>query len=628
MSSNIRETYSFFLFALSLGIQVAAPLFLQSEAIASNVRTSVSANSTESLSLISKKDDDDDDNDDDDERERRKAKEKTSGNGDGTNTSSASKSGDDSSSINGSSSIQKTSPDKSNSQDAKSSAKADSTEKSSSSSDTSSNNSTIEAGGSAQNTKSSSGSATKGETESSETSKQSGDVNQGDVKSNIKNADGKSDQHDTHQRGSDKKADKANSSTHKPDTPESKDKNKAVHNIRDSASDKSASGLPLSFYIDAKYSRKTIDNVDDLVCKHLYSKKLAQTAWKDSVKKNREAILNSKTLRDLGKTMGAAIADLKSSHCSFVTINDEMYHFLHALFSDFNKTLTRGKIDCVGFATGGAPFDEKQIRYILDGSPAAKAGLQIGDKILKVNGHPFVGYVNFLGSAGKNNTLSIDRKGEIKSVTIKPIMEDMYSAYTDAMKKSVRIEQVDGKKIGYIHVWSGGRRSFEALDEIMEDKLAHTDGLLFDIRDGYGGNSLNDLDRFYRPPKAYPEFKTVDRNGKKSTSRYYYDKPIVAIINGGSRSGKELLSFSFKRTGRAKLVGTNTAGAVLAGSLFKLDDNSSLYLAVLDGTVDGVRLEGVGVAPDVVIYNATHDQAGYEKQLSVARETLLEQLKK
>ncbi|MDZ4834882.1 MAG: S41 family peptidase [Candidatus Melainabacteria bacterium] len=389
----------------------------------------------------------------------------------------------------------------------------------------------------------------------------------------------------------------------------------------------SSEGLPPSFYIDAKYNQRALDKVDALIAKRLYSKQLAQTAWKDGAKKNHEAIINSKTLRDLGKSMGAAIGELKSSHCNFVTINDEMYHFLHALFSDFNKKLSKGKIDYVGFVAGGAPFEDNQVRYILDGSPASKAGLQIGDRILTVNGHTYVGYSNFIDTAGKNITFSIERNGESKSIVIKPEKEDIYTAYIDAMRKSAKVETTGTKKIGYIHVWSGGRRSFEALDDILESKLGTTDGLIFDLRDGYGGNSLDDLDRFYRSPKAYPDFQTIDRNGKKHTSRYYYDKPIVAIINGGSRSGKELLSYSFKQTGRAKLVGTKTAGAVLAGSLFKVDDKASLYLAVLDGTLDGVRLEGVGVAPDVVIDNATRDQVGYDKQLSAARETLVEQLK-
>jgi carboxyl-terminal processing protease len=385
--------------------------------------------------------------------------------------------------------------------------------------------------------------------------------------------------------------------------------------------------LPQSFYIDGTYNRVVVRKVDDAIANKLYSKKLAQTVWKDALKKNFANIVSSRNMQELSSSMGAVFAELHTSHCNFVTTNDEMYYFLHALFGDFNRKLRKGKVDYVGCFIGGQPFERNQVRYILDGSPAAKAGLQIGDRVLKVNDTDYVGYTNFLGTAGTKSSILIERNGVTKTLSIKPGKEDLYSAYCDATRNSVKIEEINGKKIGYIHVWSGGRRSFEALDEMMEEKLADTDGLIFDMRDGYGGNSLSDLDRFYRDPKAYPDFVTVGRDGKKNTSRYYYDKPMVAIINGGSRSGKELLSFSLKRTGRAKLVGMKTAGAVLAGSVTPIDDKCSVYIAVLDGTMGGERLEGVGVAPDIEIDNTTHDQAGYEKQLSVARDALIELMK-
>jgi carboxyl-terminal processing protease len=74
-------------------------------------------------------------------------------------------------------------------------------------------------------------------------------------------------------------------------------------------------------------------------------------------------------------------------------------------------------------------------------------------------------------------------------------------------------------------------------------------------------------------------------------------------------------------------VGTKTAGAVVAGSISPIDEKCTAYIAVLDGTIGGVRLEGVGVTPDVEIENKSLDQSGYERQLEVARETLMEMLK-
>ncbi len=396
---------------------------------------------------------------------------------------------------------------------------------------------------------------------------------------------------------------------------------------KDSRRTRSKNALPDSFFTDTEFNRRIVEKVDRVVSKRLYSKTLADTVWKDAISRKQNEILKSKNLEELRASVGSAIAELKSSHCNFVTTNDEMYHFLHSLFSDFNKKMDRGKTDYIGFVTGGKPYLDNQIRYVLDGSPASRAGLEIGDRILKVDGLNYVGYSHFLGRSGNDVAIEFERKGTTKTTYLKPEMSDLYGEYVKAMHNSVRIEQVNGKKIGYVHVWCGGGKSHNALEEIMEEKLSDTDGLILDIRDGYGGNSLTDLDRFYRNKVSFPDFVTVDRNGKKSVGREYYEKPMVAIINGGSRSGKELVAFSLKRSGRAKLVGTTTAGAVLAGSLRPIDDRASVYIAVLDGTVDGVRLEGTGVAPDIEIENTSHDKAGYDQQLSAAQSALMELIK-
>jgi carboxyl-terminal processing protease len=73
------------------------------------------------------------------------------------------------------------------------------------------------------------------------------------------------------------------------------------------------------------------------------------------------------------------------------------------------------------------------------------------------------------------------------------------------------------------------------------------------------------------------------------------------LINGGTRSGKETIAYGAKKHRLARLVGERTAGAALFGVPFCLSDGSHLLLAQSDGRVDGERLEGVGVAPDIEV---------------------------
>ena len=73
------------------------------------------------------------------------------------------------------------------------------------------------------------------------------------------------------------------------------------------------------------------------------------------------------------------------------------------------------------------------------------------------------------------------------------------------------------------------------------------------------------------------------------------------LVNEGSRSGKEILAYGFRRYGIGPVVGTKTAGALVGGTLRVMNDGSILYLAYVDVQVDGIRLEGVGVEPDIEV---------------------------
>ena len=74
------------------------------------------------------------------------------------------------------------------------------------------------------------------------------------------------------------------------------------------------------------------------------------------------------------------------------------------------------------------------------------------------------------------------------------------------------------------------------------------------------------------------------------------------LVNEGSRSAKEILAYGFQQYDIGPVVGTTTAGAVTAGRAFLMPDKSLLYVAVADVYLDEtVRLEGVGVTPDVVV---------------------------
>jgi carboxyl-terminal processing protease len=387
--------------------------------------------------------------------------------------------------------------------------------------------------------------------------------------------------------------------------------------------------FPPLFLVSKADAVRIMNKVDELVSHHLYNSELSKNTWPKALQAQKAKILASTNLQELTNEVNTALHELKSSHCQFVSLNDESFYFLHSLFSSFNRKLAIAKMDYTGVITGGVKSKFDQVRYIVDGSPGDVAGLKRGDRIVSIGGAKYIGQANFWERSGKPLEIKIERDGKIIALKITPKLEHDYKGYCDGIEKSVKIFPMpSGKKIGYVHLWAGGGPSHDVFESVIANNLLRTDGLILDFRDGYGGNSIQDVDFFNRPSVAYPIFEQIERDGKKHIDQEFYDKPLVALINGGSRSGKELLSYSFKVSGRAQLIGEKTAGSVLAGRLFPIDERTALYLAVSDVKIGSVRLEGNGVAPDIEVIDDASSPEGYNRQLEVAKNTLFESISK
>jgi C-terminal processing protease CtpA/Prc len=143
--------------------------------------------------------------------------------------------------------------------------------------------------------------------------------------------------------------------------------------------------------------------------------------------------------------------------------------------------------------------------------------------------------------------------------------------------------------------------------------LQNADGLILDMRCRHGGAPPDAAETFIG---ITPELEMTGRSGTR-IANFRYRKPLIGLIDGGTRSGMEVLAYSLKKAG-VTLVGTNTAGAFLGGSPFLLEDGSLLYLAVMNATIDGRTLEGVGVSPNVTVpYDKLYSH-GQDPQLQAA----------
>jgi carboxyl-terminal processing protease len=241
-----------------------------------------------------------------------------------------------------------------------------------------------------------------------------------------------------------------------------------------------------------------------------------------------------------------------------------------------------------------------------------------GDRILTVDGQTPDPWQPLASRAGQPVRLGVLRLPRQPAIELRPVpaLVNPKEEWLAMQRRGSKILEHDGERIGYHPMFScAGAEHEAALRESLGSTLAGAAALILDLRDGWGGCRPELVDLF--SPVA-PTITSVGRGGKRSTSSPAWHRPVVLLINGGSRSGKELVAFVLKKHRLALLVGERTAGAVMTGKVFPLSDGSLLYLAVAEVLVDGQRLEGVGVAPDIEIRDALPYAQGRDPQLDRA----------
>lgn len=360
--------------------------------------------------------------------------------------------------------------------------------------------------------------------------------------------------------------------------------------------------------------------------------------WKAMRGKYEPQVKQAQSREGFASVINQMLSELNTSHTHLYTPDEPAYYQLLGIFyprsTDLQKQLKNffpnDKIEYSDIGIFTKDINGKTIvRAILDGSPAAKAGLLVGDEILSVDDSPFQPIQSFAGKAGQEVKLRIQRTPNPNSqqeITVTPKMFDAITMFLDAMKASTQVIEREGKKIGYVHIWSyaGDQYQEQLEEELMYGRLPDADALVLDLRDGWGGAPLTALNIYTAQNLSVTN---IPRNGRRYVANSAWKKPVVMLVNEGSRSAKELLAFGFQQYDIGPVVGSKTAGAVVAGSPFLLPDGSLLYVAVADVYVNGEkRLEGEGVTPDITVPFSLEYAQGADPQqaraIQIAREAV------
>lgn len=264
-----------------------------------------------------------------------------------------------------------------------------------------------------------------------------------------------------------------------------------------------------------------------------------------------------------------------------------------------------------GSFTGIGVFIDQVDQYItvvapIKGSPADRAGLQAGARILEADGKNLVGVPvesatrQIRGPAGTTVILKVERPATGKVFEV-PITRA-------AVQVPIVEQELLPGRIGYIKLYSfssdAGARFASAVGQL---KAEGARGLILDLRDNPGGylNAAVEVASQF-VPKGQTVVRTVARGGRTedevSSGGTPVGLPTVVLINKGSASASEILAGALQDYGAATLVGTTSFGKGTVQELLTLGDGSVLKVTVAEyQTPGGRKVHKVGLTPDVLV---------------------------
>jgi carboxyl-terminal processing protease len=255
------------------------------------------------------------------------------------------------------------------------------------------------------------------------------------------------------------------------------------------------------------------------------------------------------------------------------------------------------------------------IMSVLDGTPAARAGLATGDIITRIDGAPTRSMTmdeaiqRMRGRRGTSITITVDR-------TLKPWPDGSTRPRTLTLQREqIRLENVVAKSLepglGYVRIKQfneTAERDLEAALERLERESpsGRLLGLVLDLRNNPGGL----LDQAVRIADAFIEegliVRTEGRDGRVVDEERAHARntrlgfPMVVLVNGGSASASEIVAGALQDHARAAVMGTQTFGKGSVQTIIELEDGSALKLTIARYfTPSGRSIQERGITPDV-----------------------------
>jgi carboxyl-terminal processing protease len=246
----------------------------------------------------------------------------------------------------------------------------------------------------------------------------------------------------------------------------------------------------------------------------------------------------------------------------------------------------------------------------IDDTPAAKAGIQPGDLIVKIDEMPVKGMSltdavkKMRGEPGSKITLTVVREGAAEALVVE-MKRDIIAV------SSVRSRLLE-PGLAYVRVTTFSTTTGKVLSEefkkLRKQSSVPLKGMVLDLRNNPGGvlNAAVEVsDAFIdKGPIVSIKGRVTDANREyNATPGDMLDgKPIVVLVNGGSASASEIVAGALQDTKRALVVGTKTFGKGSVQTILPLQNDSAIKLTTARYyTPSGRSIQAEGISPDISI---------------------------
>jgi carboxyl-terminal processing protease len=299
---------------------------------------------------------------------------------------------------------------------------------------------------------------------------------------------------------------------------------------------------------------------------------------------------------------------------------DPHSEFLEPARYDDLKQDTESKFGGVGIQVG-LRGDDLTVIAPMDDTPASRAGIMSGDRIVKIDGKStekmsLPDAVKLLrGEPGTEVTVTIFRPA---ANTTKDHKLERAAIKVDTVKdiNGRREFPLPETKIGYIRLLQFGEPTEKELDQALKKLEGQgMTALVLDLRDNPGGlldQAAKVCERFVPPRTLVVSTEGRDpgerRQFRSSARGSHLRLPMAVLVNGGSASASEIVAGCLQDLKRAVIVGEQTFGKGSVQSIIPLQDGAALRLTTAKYYTPSHKvIHEKGITPDIIVPLSTEE---------------------